>query len=311
MALVAVSGARPAKCQAAFPSLTQSPDHSAYAASPGTVQDAGLNTAATVSLALDWPQYPAAFSSALLVMSLPHHRTVVCRITWLACTHPSLSPLRTTNHMSVPYSSVTQLPFCQHTMVTGVYSGMVRSTCWQAPVARLMQARTPSGWLMYVPVGGGDGGGGGGVDPQAGTPGRIVRTAAAGWDEGGIAQRNEELVDAVLAMAGPGRTSGTDPRRGPCTGRLHRAAPPGPSRGDPRRGHPARHGSAAARGDRHRARRRPRGDRRPLVRQPLRSRSHLLGRPQNGYTFWRLEDGRRLEDVRADFRAGAEAEAGD
>lgn len=215
----------------------------------------------------------------------------------------------------MPYSSVTQLPFCQHTMVTGVYSGMVRSTCWQAPGARLMQARTPAGWLMYVPVGGGDGGGGGGgggVDPQAGTPGRIVRTAAAGWDEGGIAQRNEELVDAVLAtwpvpdghqgrirdevcapadyielrhlvQAGAIPVGATLHATG---ARLHGVT-----------GTVLDGGRVAIDGH--------------LFDSPSGAARHLLGRQQNGYTFWRLEDGRRLEDVRADFRAGAEAEAGD
>ncbi|GAB3077742.1 GmrSD restriction endonuclease domain-containing protein [Pedococcus soli] len=37
---------------------------------------------------------------------------------------------------------------------------------------------------------------------------------------------------------------------------------------------------------------------------PSGSARHVLGRSQNGWTFWRLPDGRRLEDVRIEFREG-------
>ena len=37
---------------------------------------------------------------------------------------------------------------------------------------------------------------------------------------------------------------------------------------------------------------------------PSGSASHVRGRNQNGWTYWRVADGRRLEDVRVEYREG-------
>jgi hypothetical protein len=135
---------------------------------------------------------------------------------------------------------------------------------------------------------------------------RIMRTAEAGWDEDQIARRTEDLIDAVLA---------TWPVPEGHQGRIRDEARTPGDYIELR--HLVQAGAIAVGATLHATGTRLHGatgtvldggrvaiDGR-LFDSPSGAARHLLGRQQNGYTFWRLDDGRRLEDLRADFRAGA------
>lgn len=133
----------------------------------------------------------------------------------------------------------------------------------------------------------------------------ILRQAQEGWNEGLIAARTERLIDAILE---------TWPVPEGHDGRLRDEAKSG---GDYLELKHLVQGGAVAVGTHLTA---PSGKHAHVTGSvleggriavdgrefdsPSGAARHVRGRNQNGWTFWRVPDGRRLEDVRADFRAG-------
>lgn len=131
----------------------------------------------------------------------------------------------------------------------------------------------------------------------------IVRDARQGWDEARIAERTDDLIDAILATwpvpdGHTGRVRDEAKATGDYIELRHLVQAGAVPVGTPLRPPAGRHqdiqaivlvgGRLAVDGKQ--------------FDSPSGAARHLLGRQQNGYTYWRMPDGRRLEDVRADFR---------
>jgi Protein of unknown function DUF262/Protein of unknown function (DUF1524)/Restriction Enzyme Adenine Methylase Associated len=134
---------------------------------------------------------------------------------------------------------------------------------------------------------------------------RIARDGAEGWDETRIDQRTDELIDAILQSW---------PVPAGHTGKIRDVAPKDVDYIELR--HLVQAGAVAL-GTQLRA---PGGKHADVTGtvlvggrigidgrefdSPSGAAKHVLGRNQNGWTYWRVPDGRRLEDVRMEFRDG-------